>query len=57
MTRPIRAITRIADDDYTQPLQLLARSLRFIDPMTGADRVFDSRLSLAIDRAAATVSP
>ena len=41
-------ITRGADDDYTRPLQLLARALRFIDPITGIGRVFDSRLSLRV---------
>lgn len=29
-----------APDDYTSPLQLLARELRFIDPLSGEDRVF-----------------
>jgi tRNA pseudouridine32 synthase/23S rRNA pseudouridine746 synthase len=41
-------ISRSADDDYTRPLQLLARSLRFIDPITRIERVFDSRLSLSV---------
>jgi len=51
--------TRVADDDYTRPLQLLARSLRFIDPLSGIERVFESRLSLdgGGDPAAAHVSP
>ncbi|MDQ3287493.1 MAG: pseudouridine synthase [Pseudomonadota bacterium] len=34
-------------DDHERPLQLLARSLRFVDPLTGADREFVSRLSLS----------
>ncbi len=35
-----------ADDDHQHPLQLLAQSLRFIDPLSGEPRRFDSRLSL-----------
>jgi len=34
------------DDDYAHPLQLLAQSLRFRDPLTGRDRVFQTRLRL-----------
>jgi tRNA pseudouridine32 synthase/23S rRNA pseudouridine746 synthase len=33
-------------DDYTRPLQLLARSLDFIDPIDGTPRHFESRLQL-----------
>ena len=33
--------------DYSKPLQLLARELRFTDPVTGQGRVFVSRRSLA----------
>ena len=33
-------------DDYNRPLQLLARSLAFDDPLTGARRAFESALSL-----------
>ena len=52
-------MTRVADDDYTRPLQLLARSLRFIDPLSGIERVFESGLKLDVERvpAAADVSP
>jgi tRNA pseudouridine32 synthase / 23S rRNA pseudouridine746 synthase len=32
--------------DYTQPLQLLARELRFIDPLSGEARCFTSRRGL-----------
>ena len=32
--------------NYSQPLQLLARELRFTDPVTGQSRVFVSRFSL-----------
>jgi tRNA pseudouridine32 synthase/23S rRNA pseudouridine746 synthase len=34
------------DDDYAQPLQLLARSIAFADPLTGGMRRFESRLGL-----------
>ena len=33
-------------DDYTRPLQLLARSLSFEDPLTGDPRRFESRMDL-----------
>lgn len=36
-----------APDDYDRPLKLLARSLRFRDPLSGAEREFASRLRLA----------
>jgi tRNA pseudouridine32 synthase / 23S rRNA pseudouridine746 synthase len=36
-------------DDYERPLQLLARSLAFVDPFTGQARQFESRLSLKLD--------
>ncbi|WP_439859567.1 pseudouridine synthase [Pseudomonas sp. MBLB4136] len=35
-----------AADDYGKPLKLLARGLDFIDPLSGAPRHFESRLSL-----------
>lgn len=35
-----------APADYTQPLQLLARELRFVDPVTGQPRCFTSRRQL-----------
>ena len=40
-----------AAPDYTLPLQLLARELAFIDPLTGEHRCFSSRrrLQLAVD--------
>lgn len=34
------------EDDYSKPLKLLARSLRFEDPLTGEGRYFESRLTL-----------
>ena len=36
------------DDDYAQPLQLLARSVAFTDPLTGRQRQFESRLALLL---------
>ncbi|MEO7064862.1 MAG: pseudouridine synthase [Dokdonella sp.] len=33
-------------DDYSKPLQLLAASLSFIDPLSGLDRHFESRMTL-----------
>ncbi len=35
-----------APDDFDAPLQLLARELRFTDPLSGADRVFTTRRTL-----------
>lgn len=34
------------DDDFAQPLQLLAKSIAFVDPVTGESRRFESRLAL-----------
>jgi tRNA pseudouridine32 synthase/23S rRNA pseudouridine746 synthase len=35
-------LTDQAPDDYGRPLQLLARGLSFVDPLTGAQRTFES---------------
>ena len=35
-------------DDFTQPLQLLAQTLSFTDPITGQDRVFESQQTLGL---------
>jgi len=35
-------------DDYARPLQLLARSVSFVDPFSGELRCFESRRSLAL---------
>ena len=40
------ALATDAPPDYTQPLQLLARELRFTDPVTGRARCFTSRRRL-----------
>lgn len=36
------------EDDYARPLQLLARSIAFTDPLTGQPRRFESRLGLVL---------
>ena len=36
------------EGDYSRPLQLLARSLEFVDPVTGVQRVFESRQALSL---------
>lgn len=36
------------DDDYARPLQLLAQSIAFEDPVTGQSRQFESRLRLLL---------
>lgn len=33
-------------EDFSKPLQLLAKSLQFVDPVTGQEHAFESRLSL-----------
>jgi tRNA pseudouridine32 synthase/23S rRNA pseudouridine746 synthase len=33
-------------DDFSQPLQLLARMIRFVDPICGEERVFRSERGL-----------
>nr|WP_026146395.1 RluA family pseudouridine synthase [Pseudomonas thermotolerans] len=38
-------------DDYARPLQLLARELAFVDPLSGAPRQFVSRLQLRFPEA------
>jgi len=42
-------------EDFSQPLQLLARSLAFTDPVTGQARAFESRRTL--DWGAAAPAP
>lgn len=37
-------------DDFSRPLQLLAKSLRFVDPTDGTLREFESRQVLSIDQ-------
>jgi tRNA pseudouridine32 synthase/23S rRNA pseudouridine746 synthase len=33
-------------EDYSRPLKLLAKSLAFIDPLSGVERRFESRFGL-----------
>ena len=39
-------VAHTPDDDFSQPLQLLAKSIEFTDPVTGQARRFESGLSL-----------
>jgi tRNA pseudouridine32 synthase/23S rRNA pseudouridine746 synthase len=36
-----------APDDYSKPLQLLARGIRFVDPISGKPVEYRSRLQLS----------
>lgn len=40
------ALTRVADDDFSRPLKLLAKSISFADPMTGREHYFESGIKL-----------
>ena len=47
-----------APDDHSRPLQLLARTLAFTDPLTGVSRHFESRLRLqSVNEPAGPVRP
>ncbi|EPL04323.1 pseudouridine synthase [Pseudomonas sp. CF161] len=39
-------VLKDAEDDYAKPLKLLAQGLRFVDPLTGQEREFESRIRL-----------
>src|SRR5471030_33174 len=39
-------VLKDAVDDYDRPLKLLAQALRFVDPVTGAQRFFESQITL-----------
>jgi tRNA pseudouridine32 synthase/23S rRNA pseudouridine746 synthase len=39
-------VLKDVEDDYASPLKLLAQGLRFVDPVTGEDREFESRITL-----------
>lgn len=41
----------VADDDYSDPLRLLARSIEFVDPLSGRIRRFESNRSLDLPTA------
>lgn len=53
------SLVDVADDDFSRPLQLLARAIAFVDPVTGQPRHFESarRLSLGDAQAGQTVMP
>ena len=42
----------LAPDDYTRPLQLLARSISFVDPISGEPVTYSSKLELSESPAA-----
>jgi tRNA pseudouridine32 synthase/23S rRNA pseudouridine746 synthase len=37
----------VEDDDFSSPLQLLAKSVSFQDPLTGQERYFESSRKLS----------
>jgi tRNA pseudouridine32 synthase/23S rRNA pseudouridine746 synthase len=39
-------VLKDAQDDYANPLKLLAQGLKFIDPVTGQAREFESEITL-----------
>ena len=39
-------MTRVADDDFSNPLKLLAKSLSFACPLTGQQHYFESGIKL-----------
>jgi tRNA pseudouridine32 synthase/23S rRNA pseudouridine746 synthase len=39
-------VLKDAEDDYANPLKLLAQGLKFIDPVTGQERQFESEITL-----------
>lgn len=43
-------VTQREDDDFSRPLQLLAKSIAFIDPMTQQPRYFESEQSLSLNK-------
>ncbi len=45
------------DDDFTDPLRLLSRSLQFTDPISGEEREFISRLELPLPDESTRPSP
>ena len=40
------AVSPLADDDFSRPLKLLAKSISFQDPLTGRQHYFESKASL-----------
>ena len=43
---PAYPVLRTQLEDYSRPLKLLAKSLAFVDPLSGVERRFESRFSL-----------
>jgi tRNA pseudouridine32 synthase/23S rRNA pseudouridine746 synthase len=43
---PVYPVLRTEMEDYSRPLRLLAKSLAFVDPLSGVERQFESRFSL-----------
>lgn len=43
-------IREIGDHDFSQPLQLLAKRIEFIDPITGEKKAFESERRLMLER-------
>jgi tRNA pseudouridine32 synthase/23S rRNA pseudouridine746 synthase len=39
-------VLKDVEDDYANPLKLLAQGLRFVDPVTGEKREFESQITL-----------
>jgi tRNA pseudouridine32 synthase/23S rRNA pseudouridine746 synthase len=39
-------VIKDAEDDYANPLKLLAQGLKFVDPVTGEEREFESAITL-----------
>lgn len=37
-----------AEQDYSKPLQLLAKRVQFVDPLSGEERMFESRFALTL---------
>ena len=44
-------LREVADDDFRHPLQLLARRLRFTDPLDGRAHCYESRRQLGATEA------
>ena len=51
------AVLDVADDDFTTPLQLVARRLRFSDPVDGTVRDYSSRFRLETSRIKTSRAP
>jgi tRNA pseudouridine32 synthase/23S rRNA pseudouridine746 synthase len=54
---PVLHASDSAEPDYSEPLQLLAKSIAFIDPVTRQSRKFDSARTLAAWQATGVTGP